>query len=301
MKTIKVFVSVSENNGIRPVIDLSILEVFKSMIFGSPYGSVGVPGVPDFKIIVNFNLEVVSNHQDADVVILGSREKLDKFYNDWWKQDFLFIPLQVKQLPPANAKELRIHHYDIRGAVVKAMAEFFQAYEPKVRDPEMDIVRTSDLYLAKNPTTDSVQVLVIDDKIENLKLALDLLTERHSVTLTSGYGEAMDLLKTNKYDAILTDCDLPVRTITGTALSSSNIDFNALGHIGLLQIFELTAMGHPVALVTAGGNHHADWQTAMLNKAGQTQVVNGQPVVFFTSGKPWDKALEALLKAKNSK
>ncbi|MEI7480202.1 MAG: hypothetical protein WCJ59_01090 [bacterium] len=187
-----------------------------------------------------------------------------------------------------------------QAGLIEAMAEFFQAYEPSARDPEMDMVRTSDLYLAKNPTADSVSVLVIDDKIENLKLALDLLTERHSVTLASGYGEAMDLLKTKKYDAVLTDCDMPIRTISGTMLSVSNIDFNEVGHIGLIQIFELTAMGYPVALVTAGGNHHSDWQTAMLKKASSPpNVVNGQPVVFFTDGKPWDKALEGLLYLKN--
>jgi len=157
------------------------------------------------------------------------------------------------------------------------------------------VVETRKEFAPQEIKKQSQHILVIDDAVENLQLALDLLGKDHFVTLASGYGEGLDLVRVNRYDVVLSDCQMAPET-TNSALSAENIEIGKTVHNGIFFIFLATRRGAKVAIVT-NANHHQDWVSAIFDDLDlrAPQMVNGQPVLLINyMSKQWDRALIAL-------
>jgi len=148
----------------------------------------------------------------------------------------------------------------------------------------------ADLAVTKN----SYRVLVIDDKQDNLNLAKSLLG-KHQVTMAVGFADGMKALSEGQFDLVLSDMHMPDNKHYG-AFSMEHAKVGGTNAWGFFSVFEVTAKGLPLAIVT-DGNHHSDWVSAGFDHL-KGATVNGQVVMFFNSiGKRWDRALFALEEA----
>lgn len=146
----------------------------------------------------------------------------------------------------------------------------------------------SDLAVTKG----TYKVLVIDDTKENLELAQVLLGGKHQVTIAAGFAEGMKALAENQFDVVLSDMHMPDNKHYG----SFNMEVAKIGGTnpyGFFVIFEATAKGLPVAIVT-DANHHNDWVSAGLDRLHGAKVNDRVVLMFNHIGKRWDKALLAL-------
>jgi hypothetical protein len=145
----------------------------------------------------------------------------------------------------------------------------------------------ADLAVTKN----SYRVLVIDDRQDNLNLAKSLLG-KHQVTMAVGFADGMKALSEDQFDVVLSDMHMPDNKHYG-AFNMEHSKVGGTNAWGFFSVFEVTAKGLPLAIVT-DGNHHSDWVSAGFDHL-KGATVNGQVVMFFNSiGKRWDQALFAL-------
>lgn len=169
---------------------------------------------------------------------------------------------------------------------LKRLVEKTRAKKPEIKKPvEMptDIVNTLNSY----------RVLVIDDNEENLALARHLLQPQHQLVTACGFEQGMKALDKGEFDAVLSDMEMPANK-RYPSLSFSSTHLGEDYGYGFFSVFEVTARGLPIAVVTAG-NHHSSWISAGLDTLKKA-VVNGQKVLFYNSiGKRWDVALKALM------
>lgn len=239
------------------------------------------------------------NPQEADLIIVETKERLHELYH---KKKF-FAVLSIKEVKnlPANARWiplLEFIHYigAYMDEIGKALATRKQ--EPVASSEEDPLfVETGLEYTREDPGAErSFRVLVVDDKPQNLQLALECLQKDHFVTLASGYAEALQLISKKTYDAVLSDCQMLPET-KNSALSLEAITIGQTVHNGIFLIFHATKRGARVAIVT-DANHHMDWVSALFDDRDlyQPQEVNGQPVLLINyMGKRWDEALNALM------
>ncbi len=174
---------------------------------------------------------------------------------------------------------------------ISRMIDFIKAFKPEAETQRHhqfpdDVVKVSRPY----------RVLVIDDLRENLDFAQALLAvQGHDVTLTPGFAEGMKALKVGNFDFVLSDMHMPGNRHY-PALSYEAYRLDEGYEYGMLVVFEATALGIPVAIVS-DGNHHGNWMSAAMDSL-KMATVNRQPVRFFNNiGKRWDIALAELEKA----
>ncbi|MEI6553900.1 MAG: hypothetical protein WCO09_05005 [bacterium] len=169
---------------------------------------------------------------------------------------------------------------------LKRLVEKTRAKKPEVKTP---IVIPTDIL----STLKCYRVLVIDDKEENLALARHLLLPQHQLVTARGFDQGMKAFETEEFDAVLSDMEMPAnKHYPSLSLSSTRLGED-YGY-GFFSIFEVTAKGVPIAIVT-DGNHHSSWISAGLDRLKEAKV-NGQKVLFFNFiGKRWDIALKALM------
>ena len=136
---------------------------------------------------------------------------------------------------------------------------------------------------------DWYNVLVIDDRPKNLRLAHHVLKGQQVVTARS-LKEGLHFLDSSKFHVVLSDMNMP----PDKYYPSLNLDSYGLMETvtyGFAAIFEVTKRGVPLAIVT-DGDHHRDWVSAMIDKIPGPHTVNGQKVMFYNQyGKRWDQAL----------
>jgi CheY-like chemotaxis protein len=172
-----------------------------------------------------------------------------------------------------------------------------RAQKPLAELPTRPLILTASERRINNPGAKSV--LVIDDTPSHQKSALVLLAEC-DLTVATDYDEAMDLLKTNKYDAVLTDMEMP---------ASTKLSWYQLGKMvpyGLLIATEAARVGTKHVAVVTNLNHHTDpFAAAFDHFSHHDYVVNGSVVKYMhapmtqidgKSVKDWKRALEDLLK-----
>ena len=169
---------------------------------------------------------------------------------------------------------------------LKRLIEKTRAKKPEIRQPIVaptDIVNTLKIY----------RVLVIDDNEDNLALARYLLEPRHQLVTACGFEQGMKELESREFDAVLSDMEMPAnKRYPSLSFSSTRLGEN-YGY-GFFSVFEVTAKGIPIAVVTAG-NHHSSWISAGFDTLKKA-VVNGQTVLFYNNiGKRWDIALRQLM------
>lgn len=136
------------------------------------------------------------------------------------------------------------------------------------------------------------KVLVVDDSHRNLALAMSVLVGQQILPVES-FERALQAIEGGGFDAVLTDLNLPPdRGYPAVNVGCYSVDETVPA--GLSLVFEATARGIPVAVVT-DANHHMDWFGAMFDRVKGAEV-NGQKVLFIQdSGKRWDRALKALV------
>jgi hypothetical protein len=232
---------------------------------------------------------------EADLIIVFDESKLHEVYST--EKKFAVFSVKEIKFSAANVRWISVFEYitDLT-AYVSEIAQEINGASPD--NDEVNQVRAIEMgveYVPKNKEH-ALHVLVVDDKQENLLSALELLGEKHFLTLASGYGEGKQLIRANKYDVVLSDCQMPIQT-KGSALSMEAITLS-LGevvHNGPFLMFPATKSGARFAIVT-DANHHQDWVSAIFDDLRDPQIINGQPVLFINyMGKDWDKALEKLM------
>lgn len=228
--------------------------------------------------------EPTQNPDDAEVIfVYDSRVALLRSY----RNDKIFCYLSSNRKEP-NLPANVIHLYGVN-ALLEApkLVEAVKTFQPKVEPAQNwrlpdEIAQTKGIY----------KILVVDDRPENLVFAQALLGAKHEVTVTDKFETAMELLKSEQFDYVLTDLELP-GSLHYSALSPTSIDMTATYPYGFLIAFEATQLGLPVAIVT-DGNHHSSWISAAFDTL-KMSVINGKPVRFFNYiGKRWDTALQEL-------
>ncbi len=248
------------------------------------------------KTVVGLSLSNEPHYPDlatADAVIVGSKRELERFYND--KQRFLIISSRDPGRLPKNVvwvDQMR---------VVEALPELHKwnaELEEKLGQSTTTPIsfETGKEFEPQN-TEGALHILVVDDKPSNLKRALELLGNRHYVTLAKGYADGRRLIAERSYEVVLSDSQMPLGFDAKTALSEDAIEVGSTVPCGPYLVFPATKKGAKVAIVT-DANHHQDWTSALFDGLRQPQTINGQTVLFINNlGKAWDKALEALLAA----
>lgn len=225
----------------------------------------------------------------ADFIIVRTKEKMMSLYNT--RQQFIIASNQPVTGLPENAVWFSVSQVVLIASHILSVAKKQSANIEKGA-----LVNTSVVYPPINPSAESLRVLVIDDKEENLVLALEVLNDQHFVTLASGYGMGAVLMDAHTYDAVLSDCRMPIDTYHG-ALSVDIIEIGKPEPNGPYLMFKATRKGSRFAVVT-DGNHHQDWVSAIFDDDDirQPQTVNGQPVLLINYlGKRWDRALDKLM------
>lgn len=231
--------------------------------------------------------------EEADFIIVEDKVKLHELFNQD-KFFAIFSLREVTNLPP-NACWLPMLDYPV------PMGEYLQKVQAVLDSRKQEISRNCPAVkcgIEYSPTEindKTRKVLVIDDNPENRNLAMELLGKNHFVTLSSGFGEGLRLVRANHYDVVLSDCQMPPET-KHSPLSIDAIVIGQTVHNGIFLIFHATKCGARVAIVT-DANHHNDWVSALFDDGDlhQPQEVNGQPVLLINyMGKRWDRALEAI-------
>ncbi len=141
---------------------------------------------------------------------------------------------------------------------VAPMAEYFMHIQndlaPRVRVAKVVHVEIGKEFSPRETTTASQHVLVVDDKPKNLELAMTLLNPDNFVTLASGYDEGLRLIKENRYDVVLSDCQMKPDT-KNSPLSVESIVIGQTVPNGIFLIFHATKRGARVAIVTDADHH----------------------------------------------
>ncbi len=233
---------------------------------------------------------VCKNHEEADLIIVNDRETLQKNFNT----DKFFAIFSIKEVGslPENARWIPIIEYIV--PMTEYLAQIKESISSK-KTVKKNSIQTGKEFQPSEVNEKSQRILVIDDTPDNLKLAIDLLGNDHFLTLASGFDEGLELIKTNQYDVVLSDCQMLPET-KKTALSIENITIGQTVHNGIFLIFHATKRGTRVAIVT-DANHHMDWVSALFDDKDlrEPQEVNGQPVLFINYiNKRWDKALKKI-------
>lgn len=238
---------------------------------------------------------VCDNVDEATLVIVEDKRQLQKLYDK--NKFFLVARFEEVTNLPENARWFPLSSF------LTDVARYINEIDAKTgkredaSSPSLPSVRNGWEYPPSTKPANALHVLIVDDNPENLKLALvELLNDQYYVTLASGYTEALQLIRSNRYDAVLTDCQMSPET-EKSALSLEAITIGETVHNGIFLVFHATRRGARVALVT-DANHHQDWVSALLDDSDlrEPQTVNGQPVLLINyRGKRWDEALQALM------
>ncbi len=149
----------------------------------------------------------------------------------------------------------------------------------------------------------AMKILVIDDTPIHQKSAEILLSE-YDLTIAKGYDEAMDYLKNNSYDVVLTDMEMP---------ASKHVSDQVLGELipyGLLLYAEAARCGARHVAVVTNLNHHTDPISNAFDTFCRNSITVESAVVKFMHApmtqldgeyaKDWKRALEYLLGEKEN-
>jgi hypothetical protein len=189
---------------------------------------------------------------------------------------------------PENVKWLQVTDPDLLASIIQQLSSIDS--KNTEQDSELSI---GVLCPPRHEANDSLSVLVIDDKLDNLTKAIELLNSNHFVTLADSYRLGKQMINANTYDAVLSDCQM--LPDFESALADDAVPVGETVHNGIFLMFDATRFGARFAIVT-DANHHQDWVSAIFDDIREPQTVNGHKVQFFNYlGKSWDKALEKLM------
>lgn len=225
--------------------------------------------------------------EDAKIVfIIDDRAELARLYRK--DRVFLFFSTRPERNLPDNVKSI-----NLTGSMLGKIANLIQYAKDFI--PPVEVKKVHAMPEAPVKTRGRYRLLVIDDTPENLAFAMALLGQDHDVVTAAGFAEGMALLKSQKFNFVLSDMQMPANKHY-PALANDAYRLDETYAYGMLAVFEVTSLGIPIAIVT-DANHHGDWMAAALDHLKKAEV-NGQPALFFNDiGKRWDKALAALEEA----
>lgn len=231
---------------------------------------------------------VVESASEADVIIVGDTSQLRRYYET--DKSFVLIAVDKPGHLPAN-----VEYIPVTEVVADLLIYISERADSQPEVPEeVEVYKLGEQNEPKKQSDASLNILVVDDKSENLGKALELLGEEHFVTLAQRYSEAEKLIEEGNYDVVISDCQMPV-DVSDSALSITSADIGQIVHNGIFLMFSATKKGARFAIVT-DANHHTDWVSAILDNLTEPQMVNGQPVLLINYlGKRWDEALKKLL------
>lgn len=245
--------------------------------------------------LLNQNLCLLTNSASgADLIIVSDNQTLHELYSD--NKRFAFVSASMKQ---DRQFPKSVRWFEPTTVIAKLLSYIGEIAEETKRDTddnrdaEVDVLEMEKEHSPRE-RNDGLHILVIDDKEENLRAALELLGKDHFVSLADGYGVGKRLIEENDYDVVLADCQMPA-DIKGSALSINAVKLGELVHNGIFLMFPATRKGMRFAIVT-NANHHMDWVSAIFDDLHEPQMVNGVPVLFINYlGKRWDEALKKLM------
>jgi CheY-like chemotaxis protein len=238
--------------------------------------------------------EVVEVMDESETILLiDNYDKLHSLYQEYGdRKVFAYFTTRDE---PKKALPWNVIHFDATlhiDNVAKKMETLAEAVQKmSVRPAE---VSSSILALPNSvkETIGSYDVLVIDDRAENLGFAEKLLGTKHRVKCACGFEAGMMELEHGSFDVVLSDMKMPDNRYY-PSYSMSYATVGTTDNWGFAVMLEATAKGLPVAIVT-DGNYHADWVVAMFSRVKSAEI-NSQKVLFFRDiGKRWDIALAAL-------
>jgi CheY-like chemotaxis protein len=232
--------------------------------------------------------EYTEDPWDADLIIADKLMDLVTFYT----KDGCYMVIDhqnySKKKQPENVHMISCTGPDFLKFLMETMTKEFAERKPA---PEKIEIK----FRIENPG--ATKILVIDDTPQHQKSAEILLAE-YDLTIARGYDEAMDYLKNNPYDVVLTDMEMP---------ASKHVMDQILGELipyGLLLYSEAARCGAKHVAVVTNLNHHTDPIANAFDTFCHNSIRVENAVVKFMHApmtsingeyaKDWKEALERL-------
>jgi CheY-like chemotaxis protein len=237
-------------------------------------------------------IEFVDDAYEANIVVGQNPKELAPFYCQ--EREFIIFS-DNKHEKHQEAKN--VHAFGVMEAMEIMTMPALRAQKPLPVLPTRPEILSPSERRINNPG--AVRVLVIDDTVMHQKSALSLLVDC-DLTVAIDYDEAMGLLESNQYDAVLTDMEMP---------SSTKLSCYQLGKMipyGLLIATEAARVGAKHVAIVTNLNHHTDpFAAAFDHFSHHDYIINGAVVKYMHAPminingeyvKNWKSALQELLK-----
>jgi two-component system, sensor histidine kinase and response regulator len=154
---------------------------------------------------------------------------------------------------PASIEPARLKRLGIERTLIKPLrrATLYEAIRHGLNLPVLtEGIRSP---LAKKEEDRVLRLLLVEDNRVNQKLALRLLEKMgHRVTLAVNGREALELLKTNSFDLVLMDIQMPVMGGVETTQRIRDVERQSGGHIPIIAMTANAMAGDAEKYLSAG-------------------------------------------------
>lgn len=234
------------------------------------------------------DFDFVNNPYEAHVVIADSERVLAPYYC----KEREFIIFSDSPLNDQEAKN--VHEFGI-GQALETMT--LPAILAQKGLPE-SLPNGGEVFERRIENTGELRILVVDDTPKHQHSAVVLLP-KYDLTVATSYDEAMEFLKTERYDIVLTDMEMPM---------SMKLSSHILGKLipyGLLIEKEAVIRGVKRVGVVTNLNHHTDPFAAAFDHFSSHVYTENSTVVKYMHApmtnigeayaKDWKTALDKLM------
>lgn len=225
---------------------------------------------------------------EADLVIFGDVRAIEKDYSASKTYAFIDELSHISKNLPANVVSLKLSNLVVELLeLIQKVGQELKPLEGSTSTPIEEVAFRAD----------ALRILVIDDAQENIASAKKGLAD-HRLTTVTGYEDAMDTLRREKFDIVLSDLHLPMSSQT----MGSNFRLGELVPYGLLLMVEAAHQGAKRVAVVTDLSHHADpFSAAFDHFSGMRLEIDGAKVIMVHApmkdgAKDWAAALERLMK-----
>lgn len=155
--------------------------------------------------VIGEPVRFVATQQEADLILFSEVRDVEKGFSK--EKSYAYLPTQVGGSDPQFPENVRVIPNFSLASILELIVDVSNKL-PEAQAPEM-VVEES----AAELLPDAKRILVIDDTPKHIASAKKGLAG-HRLTTATGYQEAMELLKNEKFDVVLTDLHLPMSSQT---------------------------------------------------------------------------------------
>lgn len=229
---------------------------------------------------------LVESVEEADLVLITDVRDVDSYHTDK-RYAYICVSGSVPDHLPKNCRVLNMLH-------LSELAEhMFEIRQQLALVSETSVVSAETVELLPN----AMRILVIDDIGMHRDSARRDLAG-HNLTVVDGYQSAMETLKQERFDVVLTDLHLPM----SSQMMGDKFRPDELVPYGLLLRDEAALRGAKYVAVVTDLSHHDDPFSAAFDHFSRRPIHIESAVVVMlhaqlhkNGGKDWAHALKMLV------